>query len=339
LIEMKSWKIFTAVTLAVVVAALFTASAYAYMGSRAVSGTYGTATGVAGTYGYYGGMMGGGMMGGYGNGYGYGYTPTVTNPQTTTPTTQATTTPTTPANSYYGRWGCGGIRGTIGYAAPPTTTATALNITTAETIAQNYVASTGNSNLAVAQVEEYTLNFYVQVNEKNTSFGAFQLLIDKYTGAVTPEMGPNMMWNTKYGMMNGGMMGSYVTTPTTTMPVNVTQAKADAQQFLNTYYDGTTVGDTATFYGYYTIEALSNGSPYGMLSVNGYTGRLVPHLARHVHTRIHALSTKTGIESFQKEGAFFPRNPVFPNLQTKQQNYVLTSQTFSIFRKTSSVLG
>jgi hypothetical protein len=280
---MKSWKIFTAVTLAVVVAALFTASAYAYMGSRAVSGTYGTATGVAGTYGYYGGMMGGGMMGGYANGYGYGYTPTVTNPPTTTQTgpaqsgTPSTTTPTTPANTYYGGWGCGGLRGTIGYAVPPTTTATALNITTAENIAQNYVASTGNSNLAVAQVEEYALNFYVQVNEKNTGFGAFQLLIDKYTGAVTPEMGPNMMWNTKYGMMNGGMMGLYVTTPTTTMPVNVTQAKADAQQYLNTYYAGTSVGDTATFYGYYTIEVLSNSGTYGMLSVNGYTGQVWYH--------------------------------------------------------------
>jgi hypothetical protein len=269
---MKSWKIFTAVTLAVVVAALFTASAYAYMGSRAVSGTYGTAAGVAGTYGYNGGMMGGGMMGGYG--YNYSPASTYTTPTTTQSSTTSTTTTTDP---YYSGMGCAGIRGGIGYAAPPTTTSTTLNISTVETIAQNYVASTGNSNLAVAQVEEYTLNFYVQVSEKNTDFGAFQLLIDKYTGAVTPEMSPNMMWNTKYGMMNGGLIGIYVTTPTTTMPVNATQAKANAQQYLNTALAGTTVGETTTFYGYYTIEVLSNGSPYGMLSVNGYTGQVWYH--------------------------------------------------------------
>jgi hypothetical protein len=275
---MKSWKILTAVTLAVVVAALFTASAYAYMGSRAVSGTYGTATGitgVVGTYGHYGGMMGGGMMEGYG--YTYNYPPASTYTTPTTTTQPSTTSTTTTYPYYYGGMGCGGI----GYAVPPATTypttTTALNITTAETIAQNYVASTGNSNLAVAQVEQYTLNFYVQVNEKNTGFGAFQMLIDKYTGAVTPERGPNMMWNTKYGMMNSGMMNLYGTTPTATMPVNETQAKADAQQYLNKALAGTTVGDTTTFYGYYNIEVLSNGTPYGMLSINGYTGQVWYH--------------------------------------------------------------
>jgi hypothetical protein len=33
------------------------------------------------------------------------------------------------------------------------------------------------------QVEEYTLNFYVIVKEKDTGMGAFELLVDKYTGA------------------------------------------------------------------------------------------------------------------------------------------------------------
>ena len=56
-------------------------------------------------------------------------------------------------------------------------------------------------------MEEYTQNFYVLFKEKSTGIGAFEMLIDKYTGSIYPEMGPNMMWNTKYGMMNGGMMG------------------------------------------------------------------------------------------------------------------------------------
>ena len=55
-----------------------------------------------------------------------------------------------------------------------------------------------NPDLAVREVEEYTQNFYVQIYEKSTGIGAFELLIDKYTGSVYPEQGPNMMWNTKY---------------------------------------------------------------------------------------------------------------------------------------------
>ena len=34
-----------------------------------------------------------------------------------------------------------------------------------------------------------------------------ELLVGKNTGAVYPEPGPNMMWNTKYGMMTGGSGG------------------------------------------------------------------------------------------------------------------------------------
>ena len=177
-----------------------------------------------------------------------------------------------------GGWGCGGMGARFGYGAPAYTSPTApnqLNITTAASIAQSYVASTGNANLEVSEVEEYTLNFYVVVKEKDTGIGAFELLVDKYTGAVTPEMGPNMMWNTKYGMMSG-MMG-WTRTTTTPETVTVEQAKANAQQYLNTNYPGTTTGDALAFYGYYHIEVQSSGSIYGMLSVNGYTGQVWYH--------------------------------------------------------------
>lgn len=74
------------------------------------------------------------------------------------------------------------------------------------------------------------------------------------------------------------MMGGYgYGTPTATMPVEATQAKTSAQQYLNTYYPGTTIGDVSTFYGYYTLEVLSGGNPYVMLSVNGYTGQVWYH--------------------------------------------------------------
>ncbi len=253
----------------VVAAALITTSAFAYMGGRFAATPYNSYTGTAGTYGGYsgfgGGMMGGGMMGGY------GYYNTY--PQTTIPTTA---TPTTP---YYGNGigGCGGMQYRFGYAAPPAYSTNApLNITTAVTLAQNYLAQIGNPNLVIAHVEEYTYNFYVQIREGDTGIGAFELIVDRYTGSIAPEMGPNMMWNTKYSVMNG-MMGIYVTTPTATMPVIAEQAKTNAQQYLTSYLPGTTVGDITTFYGYYTLEVLNGSSTYGMLSVNGYTGQVWYH--------------------------------------------------------------
>ena len=46
----------------------------------------------------------------------------------------------------------------------------------------------------------------VDAVERLGGIHAFELLIDRHSGAVYPEPGPNMMWNTKYGHM-GGMMG------------------------------------------------------------------------------------------------------------------------------------
>jgi hypothetical protein len=252
---MKTWKIITVAGVALIAAALLTASAFAYMGGRGFYSPYGTNTGT-GSYGAYpGGMMGGGMMGGSGYGTGYG-----------------TTTPPTNTGQY--GWGC---RGGNGYAyAPNTNTGTAITIDAAVNIAKNYAASLTNKDIVVDEVEEYTQNFYVLFKEKSTGIGAFEMLIDKYTGAIYPEMGPNMMWNTKYGMMSGGMMG-WTAGTAGPMTVTVEQAKADAQQFLSANYPGTTVGSIDTFYGYYHVDVLSAGTTYGMLSVNGYTGQVWYH--------------------------------------------------------------
>lgn len=258
---MKTWKIITVATIAVVAVALL-------FSTVAAMGPFGYNSVTA-----YGGMMGrGGMMGGYGYGY--------NNPPYTYGTTQNAT-----ATQYYQPvfpfmfgGGCFGRQGYSGYNQAPTTyTGTTISIDNAKTIAQNYVASINNPDLTVKQIEEYTNNFYVQVNEVSTGNGAFELLINKYTGSIYPEMGPNMMWNTKYGMMRSGILGGVFGAPTTTMTVTVTQAQTDAQQFLTTYLPGTTTGDVTAFYGYYTIEVVNATTPYGMLSVNGYTGQVWFH--------------------------------------------------------------
>ncbi len=267
---MKNLKIITLATLAVVAAALLVSTVVA-MGPFAFNPNTG-----------YGGMMGrsgGGMMGGYGYGYGSNNPPYTTQPGTT-PSTQYYQ-PVYPSmfGGMMGRMfnGFGGMMRGYGYSAPYTYTGTTISISAANTIAQKYVTSIGNTNLEVKEVEEYTNNFYVQVNDKITGNGAFELLINKYTGSIYPEMGPNMMWNTQYGMMRSGILGGIYGTPTTTLPVTASQASADAQQYLTTYLPGTTTGDVATFPGYYTIEIVNDTTPFGMLSVNGYSGQIWYH--------------------------------------------------------------
>ena len=79
--------------------------------------------------------------------------------------------------------------------------------------------------------------------EKSTGFGALEMLVNKYTRIIIPEMGPNIMWKTKYGHMGAGCQ-------TITMTVTLEQAKNTAQQWLNTNLLGTTAGYMTTFYGY-----------------------------------------------------------------------------------------
>jgi hypothetical protein len=223
-------------------------------------GTQGTPT--TGTYGnYVNGMMNG-----------YQTYPSTTNPQTTAPPTLTT---------------------------PSQTTTTPITPNDAATIAQNYLNQIGNPNLEVKTVQEYTSTYYVQIVEKDTGIGAFELSVDKVTGAVVPMQGPTMMWDTKYGvigantmmgylstgysgyggmMSRGGMMNWLRGTPTAAMPISPSQAQSYAQQYLDTNYPGTTVGATTTYYGYYTMQVIgSNGSIVGMVGINGATGQVMDY--------------------------------------------------------------
>lgn len=200
--------------------------------------------------------------------------------QANSPITQTNTeTPAlyTPAYSNQGSGGRGGCWGRWGNnAAYPPTSTTPLTIAQAAEIAKSYVASLNNPDLEVKHIEEYANNFYVPVSEKSTGNGAFELLINKYTGIVTPEPGPNMMWNTQYSFGRGFCNWLRETT-TATPTVTEEQAKTNTQQYLDSYIQGATVGDVTAFHGYYTVEILNNGSPYGMLSVNGVTGQVWFH--------------------------------------------------------------
>lgn len=176
-----------------------------------------------------------------------------------------------------GGWGMGGWGG-YGYGYGYAPNVTTLSLDQAVTSVKQYVAALNNSDLELVQVDEYAENFYGLVREKSTGTGALQVLVDNYTGAVSPEYGPDMMWNTKYSPMAWAGGGFWLSGPTAQMPVTLAQARENAAQYLKLNVSGTTVeeaGDTS--YGYYNFDVLQNGKTYGMLSVNGYTGAVWYH--------------------------------------------------------------
>ena len=192
----------------------------------AVAGSGGFWNGMMGSYGTGNGILGNGSMMGRANGF-------------------------VPGNQ------CGS--GTPDYGA----NATPMTIDEAKTAVEKYLAGTGNADLKLAEVIQFDNHFYTGIKEKSTGNYAFELIVNKYTGAVGPEMGPNMMWNAKYGHMS---------IAETEIKVTEQQALKIAQDYLDRVIPGTKVNEADTFYGYYTMEVTKDNKIFGMLSVNSNTG-------------------------------------------------------------------
>ena len=202
------------------------------------------------------------------------------------------------ASSYgYLNWQGLGPQGMMGrwYQQPQTQPGNPITLEQAKTIAQQYLTSTQNPNLAIKEIMEFQYNFYIIYYEKDTGRGAFEMLIWKQTppagimgggmgmggmmggrfalGVIMPESGPNMMWNTKYSPMGNGMMG-YGNQASSTMTISKDKAQQLAQTYLDANFKGAKTEMATQFYGYYTFDFTVNGTIAGMLSVNGYTGQV-----------------------------------------------------------------
>lgn len=162
------------------------------------------------------------------------------------------------------------VAGVVGILALTLFTPQSIGLDAAEGVARRYQAQFGDPDIAIDEIMEFELNYYVIYYEKSTGIGAFEMLIDKSTGNIFPEYGPNMMWNLKYGM--GGMMGGWRTPPSAQMPIGGNESKSIAQDYLNKAYPGTQAEEVHQFYGYYTIHVTKDGKIFGMLSVDGYDG-------------------------------------------------------------------
>jgi hypothetical protein len=146
----------------------------------------------------------------------------------------------------------------------------------AQAAVEEYIRGLGYDQLEIAELMEFERNFYAIVREQDTGIGAMELLVDKTTGAVGPEMGPNMMWNARYGMhRRGGMMMGRTSESNTLSEDQVIEI---AQRWLDTNRPGVTADEHADpFYGYYTIHTEKDGDIEGMLSVHGTTGQVWYH--------------------------------------------------------------
>jgi hypothetical protein len=192
-----------------------------------------------------------------------------------------------------------------------------LTIAEAETAVTNYLATLNNDNLSLGEMMIFANHAYAQILDETSGTGAFEVLVDPVTQNVFPEPGPNMMWNTEYGMMSGGnfgmmggmmngqygsgmmgdgqyadmmgegqyggmmggnMMGNFGYAPDAEINIIAEEASASAQEYLDAYLPGKTADETAdTFPGYYTLHVLEDGEVVGMLSVNAYTGQVFIH--------------------------------------------------------------
>lgn len=165
---------------------------------------------------------------------------------------------------------------TEGYVAPGSGTAASLE--EAQEAVERYVDALGYTGLQLTEVMEFERNYYAIVAEEKTGIGAMELLVDKSSGAVGPEPGPNMMWNAKYGMMRGGgmmgMMGGYADDEIVLSP---DEAQDVTQRWLDANLPGRTAGEADLFYGYYTLHFLNDGQIEGMLSVHGSSGDVWYH--------------------------------------------------------------
>jgi hypothetical protein len=147
----------------------------------------------------------------------------------------------------------------------------------------DYAARYG-TNIKLKDIMTFSENVYAQVVDAKTGAGYFEILFDRYSGTVQPEPGPNMMWNTQYGMGwdgtgmmgNNGMMGNAAAPTQAAVRYAEPAAQKLATQFLSSYLPNTKLHEGQAFPGYYTYD-YGRGEIEGMLSVNAYTGEIRIH--------------------------------------------------------------
>jgi hypothetical protein len=156
---------------------------------------------------------------------------------------------------------------------------TPLTLDESKQAIQTYLTGLNNPDLILKEVMVFNNNAYGSILEKSTGKGAMEVLVNPVNKAVTPEMGPNMMWNLKYGGMGAGGCGrggfsqngicNGTGQPSTASVAEMTITPAQAIQNAQTYLDKNLAGskaadDPTAFYGYYTLDYTKDGKRPGL---------------------------------------------------------------------------
>jgi hypothetical protein len=131
---------------------------------------------------------------------------------------------------------------------------------------ENYSRQYG-SNVEIEDFMEFSSNYYAVLNDTASGQSIAEILVDRYSGVASPEPGPNMMWNTRYGAgrVRAGSTG-----------YNLTEAQNFADDFLTGYLPGAQIQESHAMPGYYTFDFGRNDTE-GMLSVNKFSGQIWVH--------------------------------------------------------------
>jgi hypothetical protein len=125
-----------------------------------------------------------------------------------------------------------------------------------------------NSGLQISEIWEYGTAFKVALSDANGA-KAFDLIVDKFTGLVSPEMGFSMMMNASYGrsLYRTGSFGRNVS-------VTPQQAIDKVQEFVTENALGYTLAAPERYPGYYKFHTTTPTGPGMDIMVSGYNGRL-----------------------------------------------------------------
>ncbi|MGC9469789.1 MAG: hypothetical protein ACP5HS_14425 [Anaerolineae bacterium] len=134
-----------------------------------------------------------------------------------------------------------------------------------------------SGDLEIAEIMEFERNYYAYLVDTETGDAVVELVLDKASGVVSPEMGPNMMWNRTYGM-DRSMMVRNTRQLSSANSLSEQQALRIAQDWLDERDSGLHADEHAvSFPGYYTLHTLREDRIAGMLSVHAESGQVWYH--------------------------------------------------------------
>jgi len=120
------------------------------------------------------------------------------------------------------------------------------------------VQARGWSWLSVDEVHIFPAFYEVELNDRNGYKGP-EAYVSRRSGATGPEMGPNMMWDTVYGM------GS---------PCSSNLSEARARQLAQAH-TSSSLGDAERHHGYWEFELKRQGVVINQINVQDCTGQVI----------------------------------------------------------------